>query len=190
MKKIKKIALCILLLIIAGAATYGIREYFLFKEREKKYDSIILEAAKRHNVPPTLIKAVIMRESKFQESARGRHQEYGLMQIREAAATDWIKALRKKEFSSFDQLLVPELNIEIGTWYLAKGLKKYQDYKYKSALALAHYNAGPGNVIKNKWVPSHKDGDVLNLITFPGTKKYIEVILKYEKEYEQKGFGK
>lgn len=189
MNKSRKVILCILILSFVTGISYFIHSY-LFKEREKKYDDLIQTVALRHNVPPTLVKAVIRRESKFKAGVRGGHGEYGLMQITNRAADDWIRERRKKKFSNYDQLFSPELNIEIGTWYLAKGLKKYQSYKHKYALTLAHYNAGPRNVIRNKWVPSHKDGEVLNLITFPSTKKYIRDILKYEQEYVKKGFEK
>lgn len=189
-KKQVKVSLYVILLILVTVGVYFLNEQRLFKIREKKYDSIIMEAAARHKVPPTLIKAVIKRESKFKEAARGGHGEYGLMQITPGAADDWIKAERKKKFEGYSQLLTPRLNIEIGTWYLAQGLKKYHNYKYRNALALARYNAGPTNVIKNKWVPSHKDGEVLKLVSFPSTKEYIKAILKFEKQYAKKGFGK
>ena len=189
MKKSRKLILCTTLLCAVSALVYLTRYYLLFKEREKRYDQIIQTVALRHNVPSSLVKAVIYRESKFQEHIRGRHGEYGLMQITTLAADDWIRERRKTVFKNYDQLFTPELNIEIGTWYLAKGLIKYRDYKHKNALTLAHYNAGPGNVRKNKWVPSHKDGEVLKLITFPSTKGYIKDILEHEQEYKKQGLS-
>lgn len=189
MKKSRKVLLCLFLLILTGGTVYLTKSYFDFKKREKMYDSLIVETANRHNIPPSLVKAVIRRESKFKANVRGGHGEYGLMQITEGAADDWIKATRKKEFESYQQLFVPELNIEIGTWYLAKAYKKFHDYKNVYALVLAQYNAGPGAVLKNKWVPSHKNGEVLKLITFPSTKAYIKDILKYELAYKSKGFS-
>ena len=188
MKRHYKVLLFLLFFILVALSVYFYREY-QFSEREKMYDHIILQAAERHDVPPALVKAVIRRESKFEESVRGGHGEYGLMQITPAAADDWIKFERNKKFDNYSQLFTPELNIEIGTWYLARGLKKYKDYKHKKVLALARYNAGPGNVIKNKWVPGHKDGEVLKLISFPSTKKYVEIILEFEKDYQQEGFN-
>ena len=80
----------------------------------------------------------------------------------------------------------PKAGITSGT--ASRGLIKYKDYKHKTALTLARYNAGPGNVVKNKWVPGHKDGEVLKLISFPSTKKYIEAILGFEIEYKKRGF--
>ena len=188
MKKSRKILLCLSILIMAGGLVYLTKGYLDFKKREKKYDSLILEAAKRHKIPPSLIKAVILRESKFKDYVRGAHGEYGLMQITEGAADDWIRVTRKKTFENYEQLFIPELNIEIGSWYLAKGFYKYKDYKNVLALTLAQYNAGPTAVIKNKWVPSHKNGEVLKLVSFPTTKEYIKYILKHELAYKSKGF--
>ena len=188
MKKSSKTLLCITLLLLVGGSVYLTKNYLDFKKREKMFDSLILETAKRHEMPPSLIKAVIRRESSFRDHVRGSHGEYGLMQITEGAADDWIKATRKKEFESYDQLFIPQLNVEIGTWYLAKAYRKFKDYKNVLALTLAQYNAGPGAVVKNKWVPRHKDGEVLKLITFPTTKAYIKDILKYELAYKSKGF--
>ena len=48
MKKSRKILLCLSILIMAGGLVYLTKGYLDFKKREKKYDSLILEAAKRH----------------------------------------------------------------------------------------------------------------------------------------------
>ena len=65
MKKSRKILLCISLLLVTVGLVYVTKTYLDFKKREKKYDSLIVETAKRHNIPPSLIKAVILRESKI-----------------------------------------------------------------------------------------------------------------------------
>lgn len=188
MKKSRKILLCLSIFIGAGALVYLAKGYLDFKKREKMYDSLIIETAKRHNIPPSLVKAVIRRESSFRDHVRGAHGEYGLMQVTEGAADDWIRSTRKKKFESYEQLFIPELNVEIGAWYLSKGYKKYKDYKNVLSLTLAQYNAGPTAVIRNKWVPSHKNGEVLKLVTFPTTKEYIKYILKHELAYKSRGF--
>src|SRR5687767_10381014 len=60
--------------------------------RENSHDHHIRAAALRYGVDPTLIKAVIWRESRFDPKAHGKANEIGLMQIREAAAEEWAKA--------------------------------------------------------------------------------------------------
>ena len=188
MSRLKKTLLCILALLFTAAIAVPLHYYYQFKQREKMYDDLIIQTAKRHDVNPSLVKAVILRESKFIEKIRGRHGEYGLMQVTPIAADDWMRINRSGKFTHYEQLMKPEINLEVGTWYLARGLKKWRDYKYCTALALAQYNAGPGNVIKKKWVPSHKDGEVLKLVTFPSTKAYIKYILKHEKKYNGRGW--
>ncbi len=153
------------------------------------YDKLIKESAKRHNIAPSLIKAVIRQESKFKANVRGSHGEYGLMQITRGAADDWLTETRNRKFDNYEQLFIPALNIEIGTWYLSKAYRKFSEYKNVYALSLAQYNAGPGAVIKNKWIPSDKNGEVLNLISYPTTKAYIGYILEYEIEYKNGGFN-
>ena len=190
MKKSRKNLLYTGLLLLTAVLVFLLKREYDFKQREKMYDDLILAAADRHNIPPSFIKAVIRKESKFVENIRGDHGEYGLMQITEGAADDWIRENRKKKFKSYEQLMNPGLNIEIGSWYLAKGYKKYQDYKDAYALALAHYNAGPSAVIKNDWVPDKKGGEVIKLITFPTTKAYIKDILRFKEAYKRKGFKK
>ena len=190
MSRLKKSLLCIFALAVTATISIPLHYYIQFKKREKSYDDLIAQTCKRHNMDPALIKAVIRRESKFQENIRGRHGEYGLMQVTPIAADDWMRLNRSGKFSNYEQLMKPEINLEIGTWYLAHAMRRWKEYTQQKTLALAQYNAGPGNVVKKKWVPSHKSGDALNLITFPTTKAYIEYILKYEKHYKKEGFEK
>ncbi len=189
MSRFKRIAISLSLLTFAGIAVYFIKEYYDFKIREKMYDKLIKESAKRHNIAPSLIKAVIRQESKFKANVRGSHGEYGLMQITKGAADDWLTETRNRKFDNYEQLFIPALNIEIGTWYLSKAYRKFSEYKNVYALSLAQYNAGPGAVIKNKWIPSDKNGEVLDLISYPTTTAYIRYILEYEQAYKNGGFN-
>lgn len=190
MSRLKKSILAIFALSVTAAVSIPLHYYIQFKQREKSFDELIIKTAKRHNIEPSLIKALIRRESKFQDNIRGRHGEYGLMQVTPIAADDWMRLNRSGKFQNYAQLMQPEINLEIGTWYLAHAMRRWKDYKQQRTLALAQYNAGPGNVVKKKWVPSHKDGDALNLITFPTTKAYIQYILEHEKHYRKEGINK
>lgn len=150
---------------------------------ENKFDELIEETSKRHFMNPYLIKAVIKRESAFRKSIRGKAGEYGLMQITPGAADDWCRVMKKKKFTLYGNLLSPSLNVEIGVWYLARGMKRFRDYKHSKQLGLAYYNAGIKNV--KKWLPKNKSEEILNKITFPSTKKYIIDIINYEQYYKK-----
>ena len=146
------------------------------------YTPLINDAASRHGIDPCLLKAVVWQESRFQPNIRGRHNEIGLMQIRPeyGAASDWA-AEKKIDLPCEGVLYQPELNIEIGAWYLGRALKRWSAYKYQYELALSEYNAGLKGM--RPWVPDNSQGEVMSRITIPSTKAYIENIMAKYQEY-------
>ena len=98
------------------------------------YDGIITAQARNHKIDPALVRAVIGRESHGDPGAVSKAGAVGLMQL---------------EPSTFAEMGVgsnphdPTQNIAAGTKYLAQMLERYHG---DTRLALAAYNAGPGNV--------------------------------------------
>lgn len=125
-----------------------------------KYDSLIEKYAKKHSVDPNLIKAIIKQESRFNPNAESSAGAVGLMQLMPDTA---------KEVGVTDRTN-PEQNIEGGIKYIKKMLNAKNG---NLELALAAYNAGPGNV-KNK-IPQNKE-----------TPKFVANVLKYYEEYSGK----
>jgi len=147
------------------------------------YDSVILETAERHGIDPGFVKAVIWRESRFRPYVRGTSGEIGLMQIMpDKAAVDWAKRYRQA-IPPKGALFTPRLNIEIGTWYLARALRRWSTYKDAKVLALCEYNAGISRA--SSWKPSEKNGDVRSRITIPSTQTYVNTILEKYEEYKK-----
>lgn len=131
------------------------------KPPKPTYDDLIKEAAARHGLPEALIRAVIMTESAFDPLAVSHAGAQGLMQLMPALANEMGVA------NVFD----PRENIMAGAQYL-KSLLEAQ--KGNVALALASYNAGPGNVKRYKGIPPFKE-----------TRRYVEKIMDLVEDSEQ-----
>jgi soluble lytic murein transglycosylase len=168
---------------------YLLRETIFFW-RYDRYDDLIRQASERYSVAPELIKAVIWRESQFQPQKVGSQGERGLMQITEKAAVDWARAEKIQTFVPTD-LFDPKVNIEAGTWYLGRALKRWSSKDDPVPFALAEYNAGLTRV--QRWVQGSGRGetagagDLQAVMDFPSTKNYIAAISARYDYYKRRG---
>jgi soluble lytic murein transglycosylase len=150
-----------------------------------QYDYLISQAAARNGVDFYLVKSIIFEESWFRSEVRGPAGELGLMQITMAAAADFAA---KKGFPYFTEarLIEPELNLEIGCWYLERSLEHYRNSPHPNLFALLRYNAGESRA--DQWLkralasppPSGASPEehYLSLIDFPKTRAYAQDILR------------
>jgi soluble lytic murein transglycosylase len=145
--------------------------------REHRFDPLIQEAARRSGLEPALVKAVVWKESHFNERARGRAGELGLMQLMDAAAQDWAASAGVYPLP-LEHLLDPRTNILAGAWYLAKLAGRYRHTDNPLPYALADYNAGRGNVLKWLQGPAATNSAAfIEAIGFPATRRYVQEVL-------------
>ena len=133
----------------------GLRPSSQSLQRLEKFEPIINDAAQKFNIDKNLIKSVILTESAANAKAVSSAKAKGLMQLMDSTAQDM--GVR----NVFD----PKENIFGGAKYLSKMVRKYNG---DTELALAAYNAGPGNVEKHNGIPP-----------FTETKNYIARVFSY-----------
>ena len=150
--------------------------YFLYP---RKYSDLVERYSDIYQVSPAIVYAVIKTESSFHPQAISSAGAMGLMQIMPTTFL-WLAELMG-ESHTVESLYDPEINIRYGIFYLKYLLDRYQDYR----LALAAYNAGPGNV--EKWLSSDiyaKEG-ALVFIPFSETRSYVKKVLRRTQLYEK-----
>jgi len=173
----------ILLVVIALVTFAFLADWWRRAHLESSQDKNILAAARKHGVDPALIKAVIWRESRFDPHAHGDKGEVGLMQIMENTGREWAGEQRVLFFSEH-LLFDAERNIECGTWYLAKLLRRYQRTDDAVPYALADYNAGRGNVLKwFKGEATTNSAAFIEQIGFPSTRQYVRAVMQRRERY-------
>jgi hypothetical protein len=121
-------------------------------QTDSRYEPLIVQAAARHGVDPTLVRAVIQVESNYEPRARSVKGAKGLMQLMPDTARRYGVA------NPYD----PAANIEAGIKHL-----KFLLGRFPLNLALAAYNAGEGAVERFRGVPPYAE-----------TRSYVDRILQ------------
>ena len=135
--------------------------HFRARKSDQLYHPIIVEAANRYQIDPSLVKAIIMAESGYNPRAVSKKGAKGLMQLMPGTA----EALGVKD--SFN----PEHNINGGVRYLSQLVSEFDG---NIRLALAAYNAGSKKVREYQGVPP-----------FKATRYYIKKVIDFQNIFKK-----
>lgn len=147
-----------------------------------RYRQAIEANAAVYNVDPHLVAAVIRVESKFHPEAVSRKGALGLMQIMPTTA-EWIAPQAGITDFQEEMLFDPEINIRLGTWYLAN---LAQEFDGRIDVVIAAYNGGRGQVARwlEDGVWNGKYDDRTN-IPFPETRNFLFKVKTAYRQYQK-----
>lgn len=122
---------------------------------DEELEGCFAEAAEEYDVDENLLKAIAYAESNFDPNATSRVGAMGIMQLMPSTA----------DSLGIENAYDVRDNIMGGASVIARHLERYNG---DLSLALAAYNAGPGNVDKYNGIPP-----------FTGIQNYIDKIMNY-----------
>jgi len=132
------------------------------------YMDLITTWSEKRQLNPLLVVGLIRQESRFEPRIRSIAGAAGLMQLIPTTAASEAKTNNLDKYA----LENPKDNIQLGTAYLDT---THRHYNNNSMLAVASYNAGPGNV--SKWLKERGSLDsdqFVESIPFEETKGYVK----------------
>jgi soluble lytic murein transglycosylase len=156
----------------AGAATDPrlARILYPFPFRE-----MVAAEARERGLDPFLAAAVIRQESSFKPRALSRVGAMGLMQVMPStgsglAAGEGIRGWDR------ELLFNPEINVHLGTRFLASELRRWDG---DLALAFIAYNAGPARAARWRSFPEFRDRELFTeRIPFEETRDYVKILTR------------
>lgn len=137
-----------------------------FFKSEIPFGSIIYKEAKKNDLSPELVAAVVKIESRFMPNARSQAGAQGLMQL----------VPRTGRWMGAKNLMNPAENVAAGAKYLKYLSERFDGNQTKM---IAAYNAGEGNVRRFGGVPPFRE-----------THKYVKEVRDSEAEFKEQLQGK
>ena len=154
--------------VIKISYIYKTNNHFKFP---KGYEKIVKKYSEKYQVDPNLIYALIREESLFDPKAKSWVGAKGLMQIMDNTAN-----MLDKELNIKSSIYNPDDNINLGTYYIMKLMKRFNN---NIPNVLAAYNGGPKNVeIWRKKFNSLEDDEFIESIPFKETNGYVKRVLR------------
>ena len=148
---------------VATNAAESVKEHFF--KTQVPFGQLIYSEAKKNNLDPELVAAVVRQESKFHPTARSHAGAVGLMQLVPRTGR-WLGARNLND---------PTQNVMAGAKYLRYLTDRFNGNTEK---AVAAYNAGEGNVRRFGGVPPFRE-----------TRNYVQRVKGFQSEISDRIAG-
>lgn len=128
---------------------------------------------------PGLVYAIMREESGYRPEVLSVSGARGLLQLMPSTAEVLHTGLDREGFDP-DDLFLPEVNIELGSVYLAELLDRFDG---RASAAIASYNAGPEAV--SRWLTGNPrdDDEWVEAIPYDQTRRYVKRVLRSVEAY-------
>ena len=139
------------------------------------YRGIIEGEARARGLEPALVAAMIRQESWYNARAVSGPGARGLMQVMPETGRGLAAGLGIRQWDA-ELLFNPEINVALGTRFLAEQVRAY-DGSLPSVFSA--YNAGPGRVRTWSRLPEYRDEELFTeRIPFQETRDYVKILTR------------
>jgi soluble lytic murein transglycosylase len=144
------------------------------------FRDMVTAESRAQGLDPYLVAGLIRRESAFNPTVASSAGAIGLMQIMPETGRSLARAVGLSRFEP-ELLRQPEVNLHLGTRYLAQMLERYDD---SLTLVLSAYNAGPTRAAAWREFPEARDPELLmERVPFAETREYIRNVQLHRAVY-------
>jgi soluble lytic murein transglycosylase len=140
-----------------------------------EYRPVIEAESRERGLDPFLVAALTRQESVFRPRARSPVGARGLMQVMPATGAGLASGAGIRDWD-VDMLYNPEINVYLGTRFLAAQMRNYDG---NLPYVFSAYNAGPGRVTRWRRFPEARDPELFTeRIPFEETRDYVKILTR------------
>lgn len=146
------------------------------------YTDLLQKHTTKYDIDPLFVAAMIREESSYNADIVSYAGAIGLMQIMPATGRELAGRLKIPRFSK-KMLYNPDINIQMGSWYMKSLMNQFDN---NHALVAGAYNGGPGRM--RRWIKAKQIPDLDEFIEDIGidqTRRHIKKVIDSYIIYQQ-----
>ena len=146
------------------------------------YADLLQKHTTEYEIDPLFVAAMIREESRYNADIVSYAGAVGLMQIMPATGRELAGRLKIPRFSK-KMLYNPDINIQMGSWYMKSLMNQFDN---NHALVAGAYNGGPGRM--RRWIAAKQIPDLDEFIEDIGidqTRRHIKKVIDSYTIYKQ-----